>query len=175
MDKSRIFTRINYQIKAEKVRLIDFDGSQIGIVVLNEALNKAEVEGMDLIEIAPQAKPPVCRIYPYDKFKYEQQRKLKESKKKQKEVEIKKIRIRPNIFRGDLDQKIQRINEFLGKMFRIKIVVAFRGRELAHKDIGFALINKVVQNLDHAVNFEREPKFEGRNLIVILTLEKGKK
>lgn len=128
---------------------------------------------MDLIEIAPQANPPVAKIFPFDKFKYEQQRKIRESKKKQKDVEIKEIRVRPNIAQGDLDQRIARIEGFLSKEFRVKLVIQFQGRELAHREFGTILLEKITKSLKNKVVYEKEPKFEGRNFITIIAQEKG--
>lgn len=156
-----MYARINHQIKSNEVRLIDYDGTQIGIVSNYEALKKAEERGLDLIEISPQAVPPVCKIMGFDKFKYEIQQKQKKAKKKLKEVEIKEFRLKLNIFKTDLETRLERMNEFLKKGDKIKVTIVFRGRENHKKELGYELAGKIINYFGDRIEVEKEPMKQG--------------
>lgn len=149
--------------------MIDQDGEQLGIMSVREALEKAEETGLDLVKIAPKAKPPVCKIVDYGKFRYEQTRREKEAKKKQKTVEIKEIRLSPNIGTNDLNTKASNARKFLSKGNRVKVTVRFRGREMAHTQNGRAILDTFAETLSDISQVEKEPKMEGRNMSMVLT------
>ncbi len=149
--------------------MIDQDGEQLGIMSVREALEKAEEAGLDLVKIAPKAKPPVCKIVDYGKFRYEQTRREKEAKKKQKTVEIKEIRLSPNIGTNDLNTKASNARKFLSKGNRVKVTVRFRGREMAHTQNGRAILDTFAETLSDISQVEKEPKMEGRNMSMVLT------
>ena len=150
------------------MRLIDQDGEQAGIVTLAQALSMAEEAELDLVEISPNAKPPVCRIMDYGKFKYEQQKRDKEAKKKQKIVTIKEVKLRPNIEDHDFDVKKKNALRFLEDGDKVKVTIMFRGRELSHPELGRVLLVRMAKELADIANVEREPKLEGKNMIMIL-------
>ncbi len=149
--------------------MIDQDGEQLGIMSVREALEKAEEAGLDLVKIAPKAKPPVCKIVDYGKFRYEQTRREKEAKKKQKTVEIKEIRLSPNIGTNDLNTKASNARKFLSKGNRVKVTVRFRGREMAHTQNGRAILDTFAETLSDISQVDKEPKMEGRNMSMVLT------
>ncbi|MBN2366269.1 MAG: translation initiation factor IF-3 [Calditrichaeota bacterium] len=161
--------RVNDQIRVQKVRLISPDGDQIGIVPTDEALQKAVNYGLDLVEVSPNAKPPVCRIMDYGKYKYEQSKKEKISKKKQHIITVKEIRLRPRTDDHDLETKMRHARKFLEQKNKVKITILFRGREMAYQDFGFELMEKVQESLEDVGKVESEPKMEGRRMIMILT------
>lgn len=169
------FYRLNQSITAPSVRLIDESGKQIGIVNRLEALAKAQESDVDLVEIAPKANPPVCRLIDFKKFRYLQSRKEKEEKKKTKVVELKEIRMGPFVAPRDLEIRIDRIREFIKKGNRVKLSVRFAGRQITHPEFGHGLLQKIVEALSDLAQVEREAKFEGRNLSLILGKSKGKK
>jgi len=160
--------RINDDITASRVRLVGIDGDQLGIVSLEEALEKAEDEGFDLVEVAPQAEPPVCKILDFGKFKYDQQKRERESKKKQHVIANKEVRMRPGIGDHDLETKINHAIKFLQEGSRLKISVRFRGRELSRLDLGTTLLDRVVEMLADYAEIDKSPMVEGRNMIVYL-------
>nr|WP_242843555.1 translation initiation factor IF-3 [Thermincola ferriacetica] len=160
--------RINEEIRAKEVRLVSSDGEQLGIVPLKEALRFAQEKDLDLVEVAPSAKPPVCRIMDYGKYKYEQSKREKEARKKQKIINVKEIKLRPNIEAHDLVTKTNNIVRFLKDGDKVKVTVMFRGREMAHTDLGKQLLDKVVDQLKDITIVERQPKVEGRNMVMIL-------
>ncbi|VFP78497.1 Translation initiation factor IF-3 [Candidatus Erwinia haradaeae] len=168
--------RINEDIRASKVRLTDFDGEQLGIVSLNEALEKAKIAGVDLVEISPNADPTVCRIMDYGKFLYEKNKSYKEQKKKQKVIQVKEIKFRPGTDDGDYQVKLRNLIRFLEDGDKAKITLCFRGREMAHQQIGMAVINRVRKDLCEELNLatvESFPnKIEGRQMIMILAPKK---
>ncbi|MDD5021727.1 MAG: translation initiation factor IF-3 [Endomicrobiaceae bacterium] len=139
--------RTNQYIRVPEVRLIDENGAPVGIVPIGEALSRAQASGKDLIEISPQAKPPVCKILEFSKFRYELSKKEKESKKKQKTVQLKEVRLRTRIAGHDLEVKIKRIREFLMDGDNVQLTVMFSGREMTHKDLGFAILEKVKEQV----------------------------
>ena len=165
---------INEQIRDREVRLIGSDGEQLGIVPITEALSKAQEAGLDLVKIAPRAKPPVCRIIDYGKFRYEQSRKEKEARKKQKTVDIKEVRLSPNIDTNDLNTKVGAARKFLAKGNKVKVTMRFRGREMAHMSNGRVILDQFAEQLADISAIEKAPKVEGRSLTMVLTEKKKK-
>lgn len=163
---------INEQIRDKEVRLIGEDGEQLGIVSVKEAMRLAEEAGLDLVKIAPTAKPPVCKIVDYGKFKYEQLRKEKEAKKKQKVVEIKEIRLSPNIDTNDLNTKMNAARKFITKGDRVKVTLRFRGREMAHMNSSKHILDDFAENLSDVAVVEKAPKVEGRSMTMFLTVKR---
>ncbi|MGN0472972.1 MAG: translation initiation factor IF-3 [Lachnospiraceae bacterium] len=159
---------INEQIKDKEIRVIGEDGEQLGIMTPKEAMKLAEDAGVDLVKIVPTAKPPVCRIVDYGKYKYEQLRKEKEAKKKQKVVEIKEIRLTPNIDTNDLNTKINAAKKFLSKGDRVKITLRFRGREMAHMANSKHILDDFAEALADICVVEKAPKIEGRTMTMFL-------
>lgn len=165
--------RINGEIRAIKVRLTGVDGNQIGIVNLREALEKSEALGLDLVEISPNAEPPVCRIMDYGKFLYEKSKSSKEQKKKQKVIHIKEIKFRPGTDEGDYQVKLRNLIRFLECGDKVKITLRFRGREMAHQKIGINVLNRITHDLIELAIVESFPsKIEGRQMIMILAPKK---
>lgn len=160
---------INEQIRDKEVRLIGENGEQLGIMSAKEALQLAEEAELDLVKIAPTAKPPVCRIVDYGKFKYEQIRKEKEAKKKQRVIEIKEIRLSPNIDTNDLNTKVNAARKFLTKGDRVKITLRFRGREMAHMNNSKHILDDFAESLSDVAVVEKAPKVEGRSMTMFLT------
>lgn len=150
------------------MRLIDSDNKQVGIVSIDDALKKAEEAGFDLVEIAPTAKPPVCKILDYGKFIYEQSKKEKISKKKQHTVVVKEIRMRPKTDTHDLEYKLKHARSFIEQKYKVKFTVQFRGRELAYKQFGETLLKKVIEDMEDVAKVESAIKSEGRNMSMIL-------
>lgn len=163
------FYRINQQITAGKVRLIDDKGKQIGVILLEKALALAYKKSLDLIEIAPQADPPVARILNFKKFLYDEKRKTREAKKKLKEVELKEIRVSPFIQEHDLATKLQRAKGFFAQGNHVKITVKFTGRQMAHTEFGYKLLTKIKDELGKLAKTEREERLEGRNLSILFS------
>ena len=155
---------INEEIKDREVRLIDSDGSQLDIVNIDFALKKAEERGLDLVRIAPQAKPPVCKIMDYGKYRFEMAKREKEAKKNQKTVSIKEIRVSPSIDVHDFDTKVNHTKKFLSSGDKVKITVRFRGRELHHTQVGSELLKKFQEAVAEFGNVEKAAKLEGRNM-----------
>ncbi len=164
---------INEKIREKEVRVVSETGEQLGIKPINEARALAEEAGVDLVLIAPNAKPPVCRIIDYGKFKYEQTRKEKEAKKKQKTIEIKEIRMSPNIDKNDLNTKIAAARKFLSKGDRVKVTLRFRGREMAHIQNGRVILDEFSKALEDIAVVEKPPKVEGRTLTMFLSEKRG--
>lgn len=160
---------INEQIRDREIRLIGENGEQLGIMSSRDAMKMAEDAGLDLVKIAPTAKPPVCKIVDYGKYKYEQIRKEKEAKKKQKTVEIKEIRLSPNIDTNDLNTKINAARKFLTKGDKVKITLRFRGREMAHMNNSRHILDDFAQSLSDISVIEKAPKVEGRSMTMFLT------
>ncbi len=163
---------INEQIRDKEVRVIGEDGEQLGIMSSKEALSRAEEAGLDLVKIAPTAKPPVCRIVDYGKFKYEQVRREKDAKKKQKTIEIKEIRLSPNIDTNDLNTKANAARKFLTKGNRVKVTLRFRGREMAHMSESKHILDDFAQTLADISVVEKPPKVEGRTMTITLAEKK---
>ncbi|HGJ5855528.1 MULTISPECIES: translation initiation factor IF-3 [Arsenophonus] len=165
--------RINTEIRASEVRLTGLDGEQIGIISLKEALEKAEEAGVDLVEISPNAEPPVCRIMDYGKFLYEKSKSLKEQKKKQRVIQVKEIKFRPGTDEGDYQVKLRNLIRFLEDGDKAKITLRFRGREMAHQQIGIDMLNRIKNDLDDMSVVESFPsKIEGRQMIMVLAPKK---
>ena len=160
--------RINEQIRVREVRLIDDEGEQKGIVPTIEALSMAKERSLDLVEVAPTANPPVCKILDYGKYRFEMEKKLRDSKKKQKLLKIKEIRMQPKIGSGDLDFKSKHIQEFLNEGNKVKVTVRFRGRELAHTDLGLVVLQEVLKRLNDDYVVEKQPAMEGRFMSMTL-------
>ena len=160
---------INEQIRDREIRLVGEGGEQLGIMPTREAMRMAEEAGLDLVKIAPTAKPPVCKIVDYGKFKYEQVRKEKEAKKKQKTVEIKEIRLSPNIDTNDLNTKVNAARKFLTKGDKVKITLRFRGREIAHMNNSRHILDDFAESLSDISSLEKAPKMEGRTMTMFLT------
>jgi translation initiation factor IF-3 len=160
---------INDQIRADPVRLIDANGDPIGIVPLRVALARAADAGLDLVEIAATAQPPVCKLLNYGKFKYEEQKKKNEARKKQKVIEIKEIKLRPGIDDHDFEVKIKAIRRFIGEGDKVKVTLRFRGRENAHTDLGMKVMERAIIEVQEIAKAEQAPKFEGRQLMMMLT------
>lgn len=160
---------INGNIRAKEVQLIGAEGEKLGVLSLREALNIAEEKNLDLVLVAPQAQPPVCKIMNYGKYKFEQAKKEKEAKKKQKAVEIKEVRITPNIEEHDFSFKAKNIRKFIEDGNKVKITVKFRGRELNNSKLGEEMLNKFVEELSDVANLDRSPKLEGRNMFIMLS------
>ena len=155
------------------MRLVDENQEQIGVVSVQDALQRAESAELDLVEVAPNAVPPVCRLMDYSKFKYEKAKKAKEAKKKQKVIQNKEVRFRPNIEDHDLNTKVTKARSFLDDGDRVKITIMFRGREMAYLDRGPILMEKIMKNLGEDVHMEHTPTMEGRFLTTVVTLKKG--
>ena len=160
--------RINEQIRVREVRLIDDEGEQKGIVPTTEALKMAKERELDLVEVAPTANPPVCKILDYGKYRFEQEKKLRDSKKNQKLLKLKEIRMQPKIGSGDLDFKSKHVQEFLAEGNKVKVTVRFRGRELAHTELGLDVLNEVLKRLGDDYVVEKQPSMEGRFMSMVL-------
>ncbi|WP_134219351.1 MULTISPECIES: translation initiation factor IF-3 [Pelotomaculum] len=160
--------RINEEIRAREVRVVDSEGNQLGIMSGRDALRLAEEKQQDLVEIAPAAKPPVCRIMDFGKYKYEQSKREKEARKKQKIISVKEIKMRPNIEDHDFEVKAKNAIRFLKDGDKVKATVIFRGREIVHTQIGQQLLKRLAEDLKELSNVERVPKLEGKNMIMIL-------
>lgn len=160
--------RVNQAIREDEVRLVDENGEQVGVVKTSEALERAEAAGLDLVEVSPNAKPPVCKILDYGKYKYEQQKKANEARKKQKTIEVKEVKIRPGIEKHDYEVKMRNGRRFLEGGDKVKVTMRFRGREMAHQDIGMDLLKKMREELGDVCETELHPKLEGRQMIMIL-------
>jgi translation initiation factor IF-3 len=160
--------RINEAIRMREVRLIDGEGNQKGIVPTIEALRMAREAGLDLVEIAPQAQPPVCKLLDYGKYKFDLETKTRESRKHQKQVRIKEIRMQPKIDDHDLDFKTRHVREFLDEGNKVKVTVRFRGRELAHTELGRAVLDRILEMLEGNFVLERAAQMEGRMMSLLL-------
>jgi len=161
--------RINEMIRVREVRLIDEQGQQRGILPTAEALEIAQNSGLDLVEVSPNAKPPVCKLVDYGKFKFEQEKKLREAKKKQKQVKLKEIRMQPKIEEHDLNFKTKHIREFLEEGCKVKVSVRFRGRELAHLELGRDVLDRVLKMLGDSFVVEKRPQMEGRMMSMFIS------
>ncbi|HIV52241.1 MAG TPA: translation initiation factor IF-3 [Candidatus Mediterraneibacter norwichensis] len=163
---------INEQIRDREVRLIGEDGEQLGIMSAREAMKIAQEAELDLVKIAPAAKPPVCKIIDYGKFRYEQSRKEKEAKKKQKTVEIKEVRLSPNIDTNDLNTKVNNARKFISKGNKVKVTLRFRGREMAHVQQSRHILDDFAELLTDIAVVEKPAKLEGRNMSMVLTVKR---
>jgi translation initiation factor IF-3 len=160
--------RVNEEIGTATVRLVDENGENVGIVRTEDALKRAEGVGLDLVEVAGQADPPVCKILDYGRFKYQAQKRANEARKKQKIIEIKEIKMRPNIDLHDYEVKMRAMVKFLGEGDKVKVTLRFRGREMAHQELGLQLLQKVRAQTEEIAKVESEPRLEGRQMIMVL-------
>ena len=160
--------RINREIRAREVRVIDPEGKQLGILPLGEALRAAANFELDLVEVSPKSEPPVCRIMDYGKFKYQQSKKAHDARKKQAVIQVKEVKLRPKTEDHDYQFKLRHIERFLKEGNKTKVTVVFRGRELAHPDLGRNMMNRLTEEAKEWGKVEQFPKFEGRNLVMIL-------
>ncbi|MGR9072263.1 MAG: translation initiation factor IF-3 [Gammaproteobacteria bacterium] len=167
-------TRLNDEITARRVRLIGADGEQAGIVALEEAKQSAYEANMDLVEISPNADPPVCRIMDFGKFQFEQNKKQQAAKKKQKQIQVKEIKFRPGTEEGDYQVKLRNLTKFLEEGNKTKITVRFRGREMAHRELGMELLKRIEKDLEEFATVEQFPKMEGRQMVMVLSSKKKK-
>jgi translation initiation factor IF-3 len=165
---------LNEEITADTVRLIGFDGTQLGIFSIGEAQRIADEQGFDLVEIAPDADPPVTRVMDYGKFKYEQEMKAKAARKNQSKVEIKEMKFRPKIDTGDYETKKKHIMRFLDGGAKVKVTIMFRGREMAHPEFGLNILEKLAEDLRDDAIIENQPKLEGRNMFMLIAPQKRK-
>ncbi|MDO5044435.1 MAG: translation initiation factor IF-3 [Coriobacteriia bacterium] len=161
-------TRVNEEIRAKAVRLIGHDGSQLGIFDVRDAQRIADEAGLDLVEVSPNAEPPVCRVMDYKKFKYDQEIKAKQARKKQTKIEIKEMKFRPKIDVGDYNTKKNHIIRFLNSGAKVKVTIMFRGREMAHPEQGIQVLDKLATDLEDLAVIESQPKLEGRNMHMMI-------
>lgn len=164
--------KINEQIRDKEIRLIGENGEQMGVMPVKEALGMAQESELDLVMISPNAKPPVCKIVDYGKFRYEQMRREKEARKKQKVTEVKEIRLSPNIDMNDLNTKANQARKFLTKGDKVKVSLRFRGREMAHVNVGREILNDFFEKLEDIAVVDKPAKMEGRSMVMILTEKK---
>ncbi|WP_370636982.1 translation initiation factor IF-3 [Gelria sp. Kuro-4] len=170
--------QVNEQIRVREVRLVDETGQQLGIMLTREALRLAQEKGLDLVKVAPDARPPVCRIMDFGRYKYEQSKREKEARKKQKVITIKEIRLRPTIDEHDYEVKLRNMQRFLSDGDKVKVTVRFRGRQMTHTEAGRQLLARMAEQLKDLGTVEREPRLEGNQMIMILaprSEEKGGK
>ncbi len=166
--------RLNQEIRTPEVRLIDHDATQLGIVPIDEALAVAKKASLDLVEVAPKAEPPVCRVMDYGKFMFEANKKSHAAKKKQKQVQLKEIKFRPGTEEGDYQVKLRNLVRFLNDGDRTKVTLRFRGRELAHKELGLKLLERVERDLAEIGTVEQRTKMEGRQMVMLIAPKKAK-
>ena len=160
--------RLNHEIRIRECRLIDFDGNQMGVFSIDQAQSIADAAGLDLVEIAPNADPPVCRVMDYGKYKYDQAIKAKQARKNQTRVEIKEMKFRPKIDVGDYENKKKHILRFLSKGNKVKITIMFRGREMVHPEQGLSILERLADDLKDVAVIENQPKMEGRNMHMLI-------
>lgn len=168
-------TLINEQITAPRVRLIGADNEQLGIVRREEALRIAQEASLDLVEVAPDANPPVCRLMDYGKFKYRESKKAHEAKLKQKQIQVKEIKIRPATDEGDYQIKLKNLFRFLEEGDKVKVTLRFRGREMAHQELGRAVLERIEQDIEGKGIIEQRPKLEGRQMVMVVAPDKSTK
>ncbi|MDY0240626.1 MAG: translation initiation factor IF-3 [Rhodospirillaceae bacterium] len=166
--KDREGPRVNAEIDSRNIRLVDADGEMVGVVSLREGLEMAAEVGLDLVEVSPNADPPVCKILDYGKYKYEAQKKKNEARKKQKVIEVKEIKLRPNIDDNDYGVKMRAMRRFLDEGDKVKVTLRFRGREMAHQDLGSKVLERVRAELDDLAKIEQFPKMEGRQMVMVM-------
>ena len=173
-EKKNIGPRTNERITASEVRVISSSGKQLGIISIREALNHAEDEGFDLVEVSPDSNPPVCKIVDYGKLRYREQKSKKEAKKKQKTIEVKEIKLRPGIDKHDYLVKLKALSKFIGGGNKVKVSMRFRGREIEHKNLGMDFLNKLTEEVAEYAKVEVLPKFEGKQIMMILVPQTSK-
>lgn len=155
-------------ITSPQVRLVDENGEQVGVVSVADALRRAEDAGLDLMEVSPNADPPVCKILDYGRFRYEAQKKKNEARKKQKIIEVKEIKMRPNIDTHDYEVKMRAIHRFIGEGDKVKVTMRFRGREMVHQDLGKQVLDRVREEMEETAKVEQFPKLEGRQMTMVM-------
>jgi translation initiation factor IF-3 len=160
--------RVNDQISVDKVRVIDADGEMVGVISVEEGVELAFEVGLDLVEVSPHADPPVCKILDYGKFKYEAQKKANEARKKQKVIEVKEIKMRPGIDEHDYQVKMRAVKKFLDHGDKVKMTIRFRGREMAHQNLGMKVLDRVREDLGEEIKVEQFPKTEGRLMTMVV-------
>lgn len=165
---------INEQIRDREVRVVDDEGNQLGVMSAKDAQKIAREKNMDLVKIAPKATPPVCKIIDYGKFRYEQAKRDKEAKKKQNIINVKEVRLSPNIEQHDIDTKTKHAQKFINNGDKVKVTVRFRGREMAHTDVGRGILLEFAKSLEEIAEIEKPPKMEGRSMVMFLTQKKVK-
>ena len=173
-EKKDIGPRTNERITASEVRVISSSGKQLGIISIREALNHAEDEGFDLVEVSPDSNPPVCKIIDYGKLRYREQKSKKEAKKKQKTIEVKEIKLRPGIDKHDYLVKLKALSKFIGGGNKVKVSMRFRGREIEHKNLGLDLLNRLTEEVAEYAKVEVMPKFEGKQIMMVLVPQTSK-
>ena len=164
--------RINEEITVPEVRLIGADGQQIGVMSTRAALEAADEAGLDLVEISPNAEPPVCRLMDYGKFRFEQKKEQSEARKKQKQIQIKEVKFRPGTDEGDYNVKLRNLNRFLMDGDKAKVTMRFRGREHAHRELGLAVLERIEADLAELAVVEQKPQMEGRQMVMVLSPKK---
>jgi len=164
--------RVNHEITAYQVRLIDAEGNQVGIVSLEEAQDRATGEGLDLVEIVPNAEPPVCRLMDFGRFLFDQKKKKSEARKKQKQVQVKEVKFRPGTDEGDYQVKLRNLTRFLNDGDKTKVTMRFRGREHAHRELGLQLLRRIEADLAELGAIEQQPQMEGRQMVMVLAPKK---
>ncbi|KAI5916250.1 MAG: translation initiation factor IF-3 [Proteobacteria bacterium] len=166
--------RVNGEINAPEIRLVGEEGEQLGIVSVHTALNMAEEAGLDLVEIAPMAKPPVCKLMDFGKFKYQEQKKAHEARLKQKQVQVKEVKLRPGTDENDYQIKLRNLKRFLEEGDKCKVTLRFRGREMAHQEFGLRQLERVKADLEELGQVEQMPKMEGRQMIMVIAPKKNR-
>jgi len=166
--------RINARIRVDEVRVIDPEGDQLGIMEIDDALEKAEEFGLDLVEVAPNASPPVCRIMDYGKYKYQQSKRQAEARKKSSRVELKEVKLRPKTDEHDFLTKVRKARAFLENNNKVKFTVMFRGREITHPDIAYDMMERAAEELEEVATVEQSARMEGRNMTMMLAPSSGK-
>ncbi|MCC7204535.1 MAG: translation initiation factor IF-3 [Phycisphaeraceae bacterium] len=167
--------RINHQINISPVRLVDDNDEQVGIIDVHEAIKRAKEAGQDLVEVAPQARPPVCRIMDYGKWKYQQKKKEQKARSHSKQSELKEVRVRPKIDDHDLDIKVEKAREFLGEGDKVQFTMLFKGREMAHREIGLQLMREIRDGLADVSKIDSEPRMMGKRMTMVLSPERKSK
>lgn len=160
--------RVNDEIRVPEVRLIGAEGEQLGVVAMRDALKMTEEAGLDLVEVSPEAKPPVCRIMDYGKFKFQISKRKAAAKKKQKQIQIKEVKLRPATEEADYQVKLRNVTKFLEQGDKAKITIRFRGREMSHPELGMQLLHRMISELSELGGVEQHPKFEGRQIVMVL-------
>jgi len=159
---------VNDEIDVPTVRVIDAEGENHGVISLEDALEIAEEAGLDLVEVSPQVSPPVCKVLDYGKYKYEQQKKANEARKKQKTIEVKEIKMRPGIDEHDYQVKMKAVRKFIENGDKVKMTIRFRGREMAHQDLGLKVLTRVREEMDEMIKIEQMPRTEGRLMVMVI-------
>ena len=160
--------RVNEQIEAEKIRVVNADGEMVGVISKEEGIEIAFEAGLDLVEVSPNADPPVCKVLDYGKYKYEAQKKANEARKKQKVIDVKEIKMRPGIDEHDYQVKMRSVRRFLDEGDKVKMTIRFRGREMAHQDLGMKVLDRVREDVDELAKVEQFPKSEGRLMTMVI-------